>query len=67
MTDEFGRVFHKKYEYPGIPHRRITQQVFVTTRKDARAVEELFDRFGVSYIKCSAPVFVRWDLPPEVR
>ncbi len=62
--DEYGRTEHKKYSYPGIPHRDITQQVLIADRKNARTVEELFNRFRVSYIKCPSPVFVRWDLPP---
>lgn len=62
--DEFGRSRHKTYHYPGIPHRRIMRGVLVADRKNVRAVEELFDRFGVSFIKCPSPVFVRWDLPP---
>lgn len=64
--DEFGRPFHKTYRYPGIPHRRIIRGVIITDLKNARVVEELFERFGVSYIKCRAPAFVRWDFPHEV-
>ncbi len=65
--DDRGRTEHKKYNYPGITHRDITQQVLVADRKNARAVEEIFNRYGVSFIKCPAPVFVRWDLPREVK
>lgn len=63
-TDEYGRTGRKRYSYPGIPHRRIMQGVLVADRKNVRAVEELFDRFGVSFIKCRVPAFVRWDFPP---
>jgi len=62
--DEYGGAGRKKYSYPGIPHHDIIQSVFVTSRKNARAVEELFNRFEVPYVKCPAPVLVRLDLPP---
>jgi len=65
--DEFGRSCHKTYHYLGIPHRRVMRGVLVADRKNMRAVEELFDRFGVSFIKCRGPAFVRWDFPPGVR
>ena len=64
--DEFGRPFHKTYHYPGIPHRKILQGVIAADRKNAHAIEELFERFGVSYIKCRAHVFTHWGLPRVV-
>jgi len=65
--NEFGEVFHKTYRYPGLPHHRIMRGVLIADRKNAHAIEELFERFGVSYIKCHAPVFVRWAPLHAVR
>lgn len=64
--DAQGRTERKKYSYPGIPHHRLMRGGFVTDLKNAPIVEALFNRFGVSYIKCPAPVFVQWEVPHEV-
>jgi hypothetical protein len=65
--DAYGRTARKIYRYPGIPHRDVLQSVLVVSGKNARALEELFNRYGVPYIKCPAPVFVRWEFPAGVR
>lgn len=40
MTDEFGRVFHKRYPYPGIPHYDIIPGAFFVTAKDEKTVTD---------------------------
>ncbi len=49
--DEFGRVFHKSYSYPGIPHRDIIPGAFFVSARDEKEITEFFERFKVPYVR----------------
>lgn len=50
-TDDFGRVIHKTYEYPGIPHQDIIPGVIAVEPQHARRVVEVFKKYHVLYIR----------------
>lgn len=49
--NEFGGVYHKIFEYPGIPHQDIAPGVIAVERKHVEPVEAIFKRFKVPFIK----------------
>ena len=42
--DEFWRVKHKTFEYPGIPHRDIIPGAFFVSARDENDITEFFDK-----------------------
>lgn len=49
--DKFGHVFHKTFEYPGIPHFDVIPGVIAVERKNITHIEKNFKHFNVPYIK----------------
>ena len=48
---DFGRVEHKPYSYPGIPHQDIIKGVFFVAAKDAGKITEFFGKYRVPFIR----------------
>lgn len=58
--DEFGRVVHKTFEYPGIPHRDIIPGVIAVEPLHEGRVVEVFEKYRVPYIRASARMMNLW-------
>ena len=52
--DEFGRVVHKTFEYPGTPHRDIIPGVIAVEPRHERRVVEVFKKYRVPYVRARA-------------
>lgn len=50
-ADEFGRVVHKTYEYPGIPHFDVIPGVIAVEPRHERRVVETFEKYGVPHLR----------------
>lgn len=48
--DKFGRVIHKTFEYPGIPHQDIIPGVIAVERAEVTRIEKKFRQLDVSYL-----------------
>ena len=53
--DEYGRVKHKQYSYPGVLtgvwYQRPIPSVIITERRDANKVREVFKKYDVQFIE----------------
>ena len=63
-TNEFGRVIHKTFEYPGILHRDLIPGVIAAGENEAARIQEKFREFNVSHLLIQPKEisqFGKWD------
>lgn len=65
--DEHGRTQRKTYYYPGIPHQDLIPSTALVEAKEEAHLEEIFQRFKVSYVKIvvKSIKFMRWVPQPH--
>lgn len=61
--DKFGRVFHKTYSYPGIPHHSLAPGIILVEKKSVLQIENLFTRCNVPHAQARVNLikFRNWD------